>query len=433
MQARDGQRVPIRGGWPPVAIDHGSLRDSTEAPPLVTTSTAPQRGQFETRPLLVFWEMTKACALACAHCRACAQREPGPDELTTTEGFALIDELAAIGRPRPILILTGGDCLQRGDIVEIARHAQRRGVPVAISPSVTPQLTASILDELRGCGVHSASLSLDGSNAATHDTLRGIPGHYEATLEAIKLLKEHGFTTQINTTVMASNLHELADIAITMRDLKVDVWEVFFLITMGRGTEVLGSSALENEDVCNFLVDASRYGFTVRTVEAPFFRRVAATRKQAPQSAEPPNAGPLYFELRDRLFEKLGPPTAPVRAPSAATRDGKGIIFVATNGDIYPSGFMPYRLGNVREEHLVDVYRENPVLRAIRAATFEEPCGSCPHAQLCGGSRARAFATSGNPLGADPGCLLVATYQHDRRAAGQPRRLTAHVPSPVSD
>ena len=378
----------------------------------MTAPAPPSRGQFETRPLLVFWEMTKACALACAHCRACAQREPGPDELTTQEGFALIDELADIGRPRPILILTGGDCRQRADIVEIASYAQRQGVPVAISPSVTPQLTASVLDELRACGVHSASLSLDGSNASTHDTLRGIPGHYEATLEGIKLLKEHGFTTQINTTVMASNLHELADIAVTLHDLDVDVWEVFFLITMGRGTEVLESTALENEDVCNFLVDASRYGFTVRTVEAPFFRRVAAARKQDPQPVDAAIPGPLYHELRDRLFEKLGAPTAPVRAPSAATRDGKGIIFIATNGDIYPSGFMPYRLGNVREEHLIDVYRDNTVLRAIRAATFEEPCGSCEYAQLCGGSRARAYATSGNPLGADPGCLIVATYRH---------------------
>jgi len=352
--------------------------------------------------------MTKACALACAHCRACAQLEAGPDELTTSEGFALIDELAAIGRPRPILILTGGDCLQRPDIAEIARYAQQQGVPIAISPSVTPYLTPELLDELLGFGVHSASLSLDGSNSATHDTLRGIPGHYDATLDAIKLLKNHGYTTQINTTVMAGNLHELADIAVTLRELEVDVWEVFFLITTGRGTDVLESTAQENEDVCNFLVDASRYGFTVRTVEAPFFRRVTMERKNDPNYHDTHTPGALYGELHDRLVEKLGEATAPVRAPSAATRDGKGIIFIAANGDVYPSGFMPYRLGNVREDHLIDVYRSNPVLRAIRAADFEEPCGSCEHAQLCGGSRARALAKTGNPLGADSGCLLVA-------------------------
>ncbi len=375
----------------------------------MTAPAPPSRGQFETRPLLVFWEMTKACALACAHCRACAQREPGPDELTTQEGFALIDELADIGRPRPILILTGGDCLQRADIVEIASYAQRQGVPVAISPSVTPQLTASVLDELRACGVHSASLSLDGSNASTHDTLRGIPGHYEATLEGIKLLKEHGFTTQINTTVMASNLHELADIAVTLHDLDVDVWEVFFLITTGRGSEVTATSARENEEVCNFLVDASRYGFTVRTVEAPFFRRVARERASGIDASSPVVAGSTYAFLQGRLNELLGPSSAPVRAPSAATRDGKGIIFVGANGDIFPSGFLPITLGNVRERSLIDVYRDDELLRSIRSAEFVGACGCCEHSEMCGGSRSRAFATYGNPLASDPGCVRVSS------------------------
>ena len=225
---------------------------------------------------------------------------------------------------------------------------------------------------------------------------------------------------------MASNLHELADIAVTLHDLDVDVWEVFFLITMGRGTEVLESTALENEDVCNFLVDASRYGFTVRTVEAPFFRRVAAARKQDPQPVDAAIPGPLYHELRDRLFEKLGAPTAPVRAPSAATRDGKGIIFIATNGDIYPSGFMPYRLGNVREEHLIDVYRDNTVLRAIRAATFEEPCGSCEYAQLCGGSRARATRPRGTrwaPIQGVSSSPHTGTTEVRPRPAGQAARF----------
>ncbi len=372
------------------------------------TAIKPRPAQFEDRPLLVFWETTKACALACAHCRACAQLQPGPDELTTSEGFALVDELAAIGRPRPILILTGGDCLQRPDISDIARYAQQQGVPVAISPSVTPYLTPELLDELLSFGVHSASLSLDGSNSRTHDTLRGIPGHYDATLDAIKMLKNHGYTTQINTTVMAGNLHELADIAVTLRELGVDVWEVFFLITTGRGTDILESTPQENEDVCNFLVDASRYGFTVRTVEAPFFRRIAAERKNDPDYHETHVPGPLYVELHDRLVAQLGEPTAPVRAPSAATRDGKGIIFIASNGDVFPSGFMPYRLGNVRHERLIDIYRENEVLRSIRAAEFSEPCATCAHAQLCGGSRARALAKTGDPLGADPGCLIVA-------------------------
>ncbi len=199
-------------------------------------------GPFEKRPLLVFWEMTKACRLACFHCRADAQLIGGPDELTTDEGRRLIDSLASIGRPRPILILTGGDCLMRDDIVELAAYARSVNVPTAIAPSVTPQLTSAVLQSLRNVGVKSALLSLDGAIASTHDAVRGIDGHFDATLLAISQLREHGFTTQINTTVMPANVRELADIAKLLHDRHVDVWEVFFLITTGRGTEIAATS-----------------------------------------------------------------------------------------------------------------------------------------------------------------------------------------------
>jgi radical SAM protein with 4Fe4S-binding SPASM domain len=205
---------------------------------------------------------------------------------------------------------------------------------------------------------------------------------------------------------MPSNLRELADVAALLHERHVNVWEVFFLITTGRGSDVAATTASQNEAVCNFLVDASRYGFTVRTVEAPFFRRVARERADNAE-ASPACADPTYVFLRDRLTSLLGPSSAPVRAPSAATRDGKGIVFVAANGDIYPSGFLPLTLGNVRERPLIDVYRESALLRAIRSAEFEGPCGTCQYSDLCGGSRSRAFAAFGDPLASDPGCVLV--------------------------
>jgi len=365
-------------------------------------STVPE-ARFSDRPLLVFWEMTKACPLACFHCRANAQLVGDPDELSTSEGRQLIDELAAWGRPRPILILTGGDCLMRHDLTELARYAHEQNVPVAIAPSVSPRLAQSTLLDLRDAGVSSASLSLDGASAATHDNVRGIPGHFAQTLDAIDLLKSCGYSVQINTTVMPTNVRELADVAALLHDHDVDVWEVFFLITTGRGSDVVATTAEENEDVCHFLVDASRYGFTVRTVEAPFFRRVARERRL--DDATPSRL--LYEELRDRLITLLGPASAPVKAPSAATRDGKGIIFVAANGDVFPSGFLPVRLGNVRSAKLADVYREHHLLRSIRDATFSGPCGCCELSDHCGGSRSRAFAQYDDPLASDPGCVLV--------------------------
>jgi radical SAM protein len=369
------------------------------------------RRQFEDRPLLVFWEMTKACGLACLHCRACAQLEPSEDELSEAEGRALIDELAAMGRPRPILILTGGDCLKRSDLMTLISYAAECSVPVAVAPSVTDLLDDSMIHELRQHGVKTVSLSLDGADAATHDGVRGVQGHFDATMRAVSSLKRCGFTVQINTTVMASNLHQLADVAALVHDQGVDIWEVFFLIVTGRGASEMATTAQQNEDVGNFLVDASRYGFTVRTVEAPFFRRIAAERRGAASDARNDVATALYMHLRERLVGRLGEPSLPARTPSAATRDGKGIIFVATNGDVYPSGFLPVRLGNVREQKLSDIYRDNDLLRKIRSAAFSGVCGRCTFSQICGGSRSRAFATSGDPLASDPGCLLVESGQ----------------------
>jgi radical SAM protein len=370
--------------------------------PLARTK-ASDAARFDDRPLLVLWETTRACALACRHCRADAQAVGGADDLTTDEAYALLDELSRIGRPRPICILTGGDCLARPDIAEIVAGAARLGVTVAMAPSVTPRLTSTTMHKFQQLGVRSLSVSLDGAVPSTHDAVRGVPGHLDTTLERITMLKDTGFKVQVNTTVMQRNLGELASIASLLHRLGVEVWEVFFVIGTGRGTTVEATSAEQNEEVCNFLVDASRYGMTVRTVEAPFFRRVALERS----SADADDVGDLYVRLRDQLHYELGPPRREVRAPSSATRDGKGVVFVAANGDVYPSGFLPLRLGSVRERPLLDIYREHPLLRSIRSAAFGGECGSCTYSNLCGGSRSRAYATSGDPLGDDPGCVLT--------------------------
>lgn len=353
---------------------------------------------FEQRPILVFWETTRACLLACAHCRADAISEPLPGELTTAEGERLIDSLAGFGRPSPVLVLTGGDVLMRDGLLQLVQRARARGVPVAIAPSVTPRLQPAALDELRAAGVKVASISLDGATPATHDALRGIPGHFAQTLDAIALLRSHGFTVQVNTVVRPETVGELPDIAALVAGSTAAIWEVFFLVRTGRGAELPELTPRENDEVCRFLLDASRYGFIVRTVEAPFFRRVVA-------DPGPPGA------LSARLVELLGPPTGPPRAQTKGTRDGKGIVFVAHNGDVYPSGFLPVAVGNVRTRSIVDLYRGSPLLRDIRAARFSGRCGTCSYADLCGGSRARAYAASGDPLGEDPGCA------HDERAA----------------
>jgi len=359
------------------------------------------RVDFAARPMLVFWEITRSCLLACRHCRASATAAPLAGELDSAEGLDLIDQVAGFGRPYPILVLTGGDCLLRDDVFDLVAHATERGVPVCLSPSVTPMLTPESIARMASSGVKAVSLSLDGACAETHDGIRGIPGHFEQTLPAIRAIVDAGITLQVNTTVMSGNVHELPDIATIVSDYGVDMWEVFFLVHVGRGEATGAISPQEHEDVCHFLFDASHHGFVVRTVEAPFFRRVVHTRREG--GGVPATA--LYAELSGRLTELLGEGRERASAHTAATRDGKGIVFVAYDGEVYPAGFLPLGLGSVRDQPLARIYRDHPTLRAIRAAEFSGRCRACEYADLCGGSRARAYAATGDPLGEDAACV----------------------------
>jgi radical SAM protein len=350
--------------------------------------------------MLVFWETTRACRLACRHCRASATTQAPPGELSRAEGCALIDQVAGFGRPYPILVLTGGDCLLRPDLFDLVDYAVSLGIPVCLSPSVTPLLDAAMISRIARSGVRAVSLSLDGCRTQTHDGVRGIAGHFEMTMTAIRQLSGAGVTVQVNTTVMEQNVEELPGIAALVAGAGAHIWEVFFLVQVGRGTATRPISPTGHEDVCHFLYDASAYGFIVRTVEAPFFRRVVTARRAGapvPESA-------LYQRLSAYLTGLLGPPIRHPSAQTAPTRDGKGILFVSHDGQVYPAGFLPLGLGSIRSRPLRDIYRDDPLLRSIRAARFTGRCGACQYADLCGGSRARAYAATGDPLGPDPAC-----------------------------
>jgi radical SAM protein len=355
---------------------------------------------LDQRPMLVFWESTRACLLACRHCRAEACATPADGELTTDEATRFIDGLLDFGRPAPVLVITGGDVLMRHDLDQLVAHARSIGVHVALSPSVTPLLTDARVAEMRAAGVKVMSISLDGATPATHDDMRGIPGHFADTIAALDRLRSHDVAIQVNTVVTSTNVHELPAIARIVRDHDVAFWEVFFLVSVGRGTAMDQLGPQENEDVCHLLYDASHYGVVVRTVEGPMFRRVVRQREDG--GAAP--SSELYRRLSADLLAELGPPTSPSKAHTKGTRDGRGIVFVSSTGEVRPAGFLPITLGNVRDDDLVAVYRDHPLLRDIRAAKFGGRCGACEYRELCGGSRSRAFATSGDALAEDPAC-----------------------------
>ncbi len=364
----------------------------------------PAGWNFDQRPLLICWETTKACVLACKHCRANAVNRSLPGELTTEEGVRLIDQIMDFGEPYPTLIFSGGDPLMRSDLFALIEYSVNRGLRVAVSPA-TPLLTRETIEKLGSLGVRAISISLDGALQETHDWLRG-PGNYEATLRAIKDATELGIRTQVNTVVMRRNVEELADIFHLVRSMGVGVWEVFFLIKTGRGVGVEEIGPRDCEDVAQFLCDASFYGLTIRTAEGPHFRRVMLQRGETEDDATQISLGSLYGRLVSRLLQLEGPAGAESKAYTSGTRDGKGYLFVAHNGDLYPSGFLPLRVGNVRSDNLREVYCNSPLLMSLRdSSQLKGRCGGCGYRDICGGSRARAYAFFDDPLAEDPGCM----------------------------
>ncbi len=391
---------------------------------------------FDEKPLLVFWETTKACMLACKHCRASAILEPLPGELSHEEAMRLLDDLAGFGKPLPILVFTGGDPLMRKDIWQLVARAKELGFRVALAPAVSPLLNRDAIKKMIDYGVDGVSISIDGARPETHDSIRGIKGVFERSVRVVREMVEAGLRVQINTAVMRDNVLELADMVKLLKDLGVNVWEVFYLIPVGRAQRELDLTPQEWEDVSHFLYEASKYGIVVRTTEGPMFRRVAVTRRLLELNGYDPDEvlrpGQLYRRLVARLRELLGEPEGRPLATTTGTRDGKGIIFISHDGIVYPSGFMPYPLGSVRTKSIVEIYRNNEMLRKIRRAEFHGRCGVCEFRDICGGSRARAYLLKGDPLGEDPACpyqpgefrALVEKYRLDvERAVKEIRGL----------
>ncbi|MCE4615596.1 MAG: TIGR04053 family radical SAM/SPASM domain-containing protein [Aeropyrum sp.] len=367
------------------------------------------RWPYEEKPLIVFWESTKACLLACKHCRASALTEPEEGELDTRESMRLVDQVVEFGKPYPIFIITGGDPLMRRDFWEILEYAISQGLRVAVAPSVTPLLTGEVVRRMARMGVARISISIDSGVPEVHDAIRGIPGTFKASLKIIRRALEAGLPVQVNTVVMRPTVETLPRMLKTIIDMGVDVWEVFYVVPTGRAASLLDLRPHEWEDVTNYLYDASRYGVLVRTVEGPMFRRIALTRRLLEKLRIPweskMEVGPLYERLISETVKLLGEPEGEPMAQTTGTRDGKGVVFVSNKGDVYPSGFLPLPAGNVRVTSLAKIYRGSRYLILLRKAEFRGKCGRCEFKDLCGGSRARAYAYTGDVLGDDPACL----------------------------
>lgn len=357
---------------------------------------------FDQAPFTIAWEVTRACAYACVHCRADAQHHSDPDELTTEEAFRLIERLSEFGSP--ILIFTGGDPMMRRDLFELIAYATEKGLRCSLTPTATALPTFERLQQAREAGIRRIALSLDAPRAEVHDDFRKVTGSWERTLGILHRAQDVGLSVQVNSTVAKHNFDILPEMVPFIEEVGAVQWSVFFLVPTGRAMIEQMISAEEHESIFNWLYDLSQTTpFDIKATAAPMYRRVAIERKKAESSGDKPvtfqGAG---FQYADGL-----------NRPTKGVNDGNGFLFISHTGSIEPSGFLPISAGNVKTNDVVDVYRNAPLFKDLRDySKLKGRCGICEYRDVCGGQRGRAFGVTGDYMETDPACV----YQPKRQA-----------------
>ena len=346
-------------------------------------------------PRLIAWELTRRCPLRCRHCRAAAQDRPYPDELTTADCRAVLDNIAAFARPT--IILTGGEPLLRDDVYDLARRGHDLGLRLVIA------VCGALLDDsaarrLKDAGVACLSISLDGATPASHDAFRGVPGAFAAARAALETARRHGLNVQINTTISRHNLDELPDLLRLAESLGADAWNPFLLVPTGRARQLADHqlSPDQYEQVLHWLKDRqAQTALTIRVTCAPHYQRVLRQPDHLPT-----------------------PPTA-LPADGQGCLGGKSFAFISHTGRVQICGFLDLPAGHLRPAawNFQKIWTQSPLLRQIRDVDrYRGKCGRCAYRRLCGGCRARAYALTGDPLAPEPFCI----YQPDQPTPRQP-------------
>ncbi|CRK83492.1 TIGR04053 family radical SAM/SPASM domain-containing protein [Neobacillus massiliamazoniensis] len=367
---------------------------------------------FNKDPFIVIWELTRACQLKCLHCRADAQYTRDPRELTFEEGKNLINQIYDMNNP--LLVFTGGDPLMREDIFEITKYAVGKGVRVSMTPSATPNVTKEAIQKAKEVGLSRWAFSIDGPNAEIHDHFRGTAGSFALTMERIKYLHDLEIPIQINTVISRYNYEYLEEMAKMVEALNCVLWSVFFLVPTGRGQVSDMISPAEHEKVLRWLYDLSkRVPFDIKTTEAMHYRRIVIQQKMREAKEKTGEIDYLSALTEKGLtgsIDGLG------RAPKGVN-DGNGFVFISHIGDVYPSGLLPVKAGNVRETSLAEIYRESPIFKSLRNPDqFKGKCGVCEFRYVCGGSRSRAYAMTGDYLESEPFCVYMPKSLRDKKA-----------------
>jgi radical SAM protein len=365
---------------------------------------------YNENPFIAIWEVTRACQLKCVHCRADAQTKPHPNELTHEEGIKLIDQIYEMNNP--MLVFTGGDCMMREDLFELADYAVKKGMRVSMTPSATANVTKEKMERAKNVGLSRWGFSLDGPTPEIHDHFRGTPGSFDLTLEKIKYLNELNMPLQINTVISRYNYEHLEQMVELVKELKAIMWYIFLLVPTGRGQEDACITPAEHEKVFKWLYELSKTApFDIKTTAAQHYRRVVLQQKAREHKID---GADIRYE--DTITTDHASVIDGLKRAPKGVNDGNGFIFISHVGDVLPSGLLPIKVGNVREKPLKEIYRESPVLKELRNPDlYKGKCGVCEYRFVCGGSRSRTYAVTGDYLESEPYCVYIPMAMRDKK------------------
>ncbi|MFT9847249.1 TIGR04053 family radical SAM/SPASM domain-containing protein [Aneurinibacillus sp. REN35] len=365
---------------------------------------------YNQNPYIVIWEVTRACQLKCIHCRADAQLTPDANELSHTEGFQLIDQIYEMNNP--LLVFTGGDCMMREDLYELAEYAVKKGMRVSMTPSATANVTKENMQRAKEVGLSRWGFSLDGPTPDIHDHFRGTPGSFDLTLEKINYLNELEMPLQINTVISKYNVDHLEQMAELIKDIGAIMWYIFLLVPTGRGQLDACLSPAEHEKVFTWLYELGKTApFDIKTTAAQHYRRVVLQQKVKEQKLD---RGIIRYE--DTITNDAASIVDGLKRAPKGVNDGNGFIFVSHTGDVFPSGLLPIKVGNIREKSLQEIYRESPILQELRNPDlYKGKCGVCEYRFVCGGSRSRTYAVTGDYLESEPFCVYIPTALRNKK------------------
>ncbi|WP_415816478.1 TIGR04053 family radical SAM/SPASM domain-containing protein [Mesobacillus thioparans] len=367
-----------------------------------STGSHPDAIDFNVNPYIVIWEVTRACQLKCIHCRADAQNRPDPMELNPEEGLRLIDQIYEMGNP--MLVFTGGDCMMREDLFVLAEYAVKKGMRVSMTPSATDNVTKEKMLRAKAVGLSRWAFSLDGPTPEVHDHFRGTPGSFNLTIEKVKYLNELKMPLQLNTVISRYNYEYLEQMAELMKELKVVMWYIFLLVPTGRGQLDACLTPAEHEKVFRWLYELSKTApYDIKTTAAQHYRRVVFQQKAREHRV---NKGEIRYE--DTLTKDMASVIDGLKRAPKGVNDGNGFVFISHTGDVMPSGLLPLVGGNVRDKPLAAIYRNSPIFKDLRNPDqYKGKCGVCEFRYVCGGSRSRTYAVTGDYMGSEPFCVYL--------------------------